>query len=61
MKNLKSFNESLSDVANLKSLMLLKERLDGINMDIDKVDKETIKGRIVAMSKQVERIIESYK
>lgn len=60
MKNFKSFNESLDD-DTLKSLMLLQKRLEGLNLDIDKTDKETLKGRITAMTKQVERIIETIK
>jgi hypothetical protein len=38
--------------------MLLKKRLEGLNLDIDKTDKESLKGRITAMTKQVERIID---
>ena len=57
MKNFKSFNESLDD-DTLKSLMLLKKRLEGLNLDIDKTDKSTLKGRITVMTKQVERLIE---
>ena len=56
----KSFNESLDD-DTLKSLMLLQKRLEGLNLDIDKTDKETLKGRITAMTKQVEIIIEKNK
>ena len=41
--------------------MLLHKRLEGLNLDIDKTDKETLKGRITAMTKQVERIIETIK
>jgi hypothetical protein len=57
MKDFKSFNESLDD-DTLKSLMLLKKRLEGLNLDIDKTDKNALKGRIAAMTKQVERLIE---
>ena len=57
MKDFKSFNESLDD-DTLKSLMLLKKRLEGLNLDIDKTDKESLKGRITAMTKQVERLID---
>ena len=60
MKNFKSFNESLDD-DTLKSLMLLQKRLEGLNLDIDKTDKESLKGRITAMTKQVERLIEKIK
>ena len=60
MKSFKIFNESLDD-DTLKSLMLLQKRLEGLNLDIDKTDKETLKGRITAMTKQVERIIETIK
>ncbi len=44
MKNLKKFNESLDD-DTIKSLTLLEKRLKGLNLDIDKTDKETLKGR----------------
>lgn len=57
MKDFKSFNESLDD-DTLKSLMLLKKRLESLNLDIDKADKEALKRRINAMTKQVERLIE---
>ena len=57
MKDFKSFKESLDD-DKLKSLMLLKKRLEGLNLDIDKTDKESLKGRITAMTKQVERLID---
>jgi hypothetical protein len=57
MKDFKSFNESLDD-DTLKSLMLLKKQLEGLNLDIDKTDKESLKGRITAMTKQVERLID---
>ena len=57
MKDFKSFNESLED-DTLKSLMLLQKRLEGLNLDIDKTDKESLKGRITAMTKQVERLID---
>jgi hypothetical protein len=60
MKDFKSFNESLED-DTLKSLILLQKRLEGLNLDIDKTDKETLKGRITAMTKQVERLIEKIK
>ncbi len=60
MKNLKKFNESLDD-DTIKSLTLLEKRLKGLNLDIDKTDKETLKGRITAMTKQVERLIEKIK
>ena len=60
MKDFKSFNESLDD-DTLKSLMLLKKRLEGLNLDIDKTDKEALKGRITAMTKQVERLIDKIK
>lgn len=60
MKSFKSFNESLDD-DTLKSLMLLQKRLEGLNLDIDKTDKETLKGRITVMTKQVERLIEKIK
>ena len=60
MKNFNSFNESLDD-DTLKSLMLLQKRLEGLNLDIDKTDKESLKGRITAMTKQVERLIEKIK
>ena len=60
MKNLKKFNESLDD-DTIKSLTLLEKRLKGLNLDIDKTDKETLKGRINAMTKQVERLIEKIK
>ena len=57
MKSFKKFNESLDD-DTLKSLMLLKKRLEGLNLDIDKTDKESLKARITAMTKQVERLID---
>lgn len=60
MKSFKNFNESLDD-DTLKSLMLLQKRLEGLNLDIDKTDKETLKGRITVMTKQVERLIEKIK
>ena len=60
MKDFKSFNESLED-DTLKSLMLLQKRLEGLSLDIDKADKESLKGRITAMTKQVERLIEKIK
>jgi len=60
MKDFKSFNESLED-DTLESLMLLQKRLKGLSLDIDKTDKESLKGRITAMTKQVERLIEKIK
>ena len=67
MKHLRKFNESLDDnelVDLIKSLELLQKRLEGLNLDLDKIGhlhrytKETLKGRINAMTKQVERLID---
>ncbi len=57
MKHIRKFNESLDDDL-FKSLQLLQKRLEDLNLDINRVDKETLKGRINAMTKQVERLIE---
>lgn len=59
MEHLRGFNES-NDDKFLQSLLLMKEKIKSIELDIDKYDKETIKGRLKAISNQAERLIEKY-
>lgn len=61
MKYLNKFNEDNKNDSFLKSLLLLKERIKSIELDIDKYDKETIASRLNAMYNQIERLIEDYK
>lgn len=59
MEHLRGFNES-NDDKFLQSLLLMKEKIKSIELDIDKYDKETIKGRLKAIYNQAERLIEKY-
>jgi len=60
-KHIQSFNErqenlNISDVR--QSLSLLKGRIQSLQLDIKKIDSETVEGRLKAMYNQVERLLD---
>ena len=60
-KHIQSFNEhgenlNISDV--IKSLSLLKGRIQSLQLDVERIDKETMEGRLKAMYNQVERLLD---
>ncbi len=60
-KHIQSFNEhqenlNISDV--IQSLSLLKGRIQSLQLDVEKIDKETMEGRLKAMYNQVERLLD---
>lgn len=62
-KHIQSFNEhqensNTSDI--VKSLLILKGRIQELQLDINKIDTETAVGRLKAMHFQVERLLDSY-
>lgn len=63
VKNLQSFNEhskneklDLSDV--IQSLLLLKGRIQSLELNMKTIDSETAQGRLKAMYNQVERLLD---
>ena len=64
MKHLKTRNQlneasenlNISDVR--QSLSLLKGRIQSLQLDIKKIDSETVEGRLKAMYNQVERLLD---
>jgi hypothetical protein len=61
LKHIKRFNESeenlnISDV--IQSLSLLKGRIQSLQLDVERIDKETMEGRLKAMYNQVERLLD---
>jgi hypothetical protein len=60
-KHIQSFNEhqenlNISDV--IQSLSLLKGRIQSLQLDVERIDKETMEGRLKAMYNQVERLLD---
>ena len=51
-----SENLNISDVR--QSLSLLKGRIQSLQLDIKKIDSETVEGRLKAMYNQVERLLD---
>jgi hypothetical protein len=61
LKHIKRFNESdenlnISDV--IQSLLLLKGRIQSLELDMKTIDSETTQGRLKAMYNQVERLLD---
>jgi hypothetical protein len=59
--HIQSFNEhqenlNISDV--IQSLSLLKGRIQSLQLDAERIDKETMEGRLKAMYNQVERLLD---
>ena len=60
-KHIQSFNEhqenlNISDV--IQSLSLLKGRIQSLQLDVERINKETMEGRLKAMYNQVERLLD---
>ena len=60
-KHIQSFNEhqenlNISDV--IQSLSLLKGRIQSLQLDVERIDKETMEGRLKAMYNQVKRLLD---
>jgi hypothetical protein len=60
-KHIKSFNEAtenlnISDV--IQSLLLLKGRIQSLELDMKTIDSETAQSRLKAMYNQVERLLD---
>ena len=60
-KHIQSFNEhqenlNISDV--IQTLSLLKGRIQSLQLDVERIDKETMEGRLKAMYNQVERLLD---
>jgi hypothetical protein len=51
-----SENLNISDV--IQSLLLLKGRIQSLELDIKTIDSETTQGRLKAMYNQVERLLD---
>jgi hypothetical protein len=49
-------NLNISDV--IQSLSLLKGRIQSLQLDVERIDKETMEGRLKAMYNQVERLLD---
>jgi hypothetical protein len=47
---------NISDV--IQSLSLLKGRIQSLQLDVERIDKETMEGRLKAMYNQVERLLD---
>ena len=64
MKHLKTRNRLNEASENLnisnvrQSLSLLKGRIQSLQLDIKKIDSETVEGRLKAMYNQVERLLD---
>ena len=59
--NIQSFREfkenlNISDV--IQSLSLLKGRIQSLQLDVERIDKETMEGRLKAMYNQVKRLLD---
>jgi hypothetical protein len=54
--NESSENLNISDV--IQSLSLLKGRIQSLQLDVERIDKETMEGRLKAMYNQVERLLD---
>ena len=62
-KHIKTFEQHQETQLNenIKLLSLLKERIKSLQLDVNRIDMETIKGRLNAMYNQVERLIDKLK
>jgi hypothetical protein len=62
LKHIKRFNEASEENLNIsdviQSLSLLKGRIQSLQLDVERIDKETMEGRLKAMYNQVERLLD---